>query len=90
LIMSTQSQVDEKRAPVFGIASLAAPFIAIGLWYALSSAMLSLSSALILIVLGFASAIVACARKEAYRPLSRLGLVLNGGGFLYVVLGLFL
>ena len=87
--MNTRSQVRGTRAPVFGIASLAASLVAIGAWFGLRDPIPGVYAVLVLTLLGFSLGIIGSARQETYRFLSRFGVVMNGGGFLYVFLGLF-
>jgi hypothetical protein len=88
--MYTQSQESGFRAPVFGIASLTVPLIAIGLWFMLTNPIAAVYAILVLTALGVALALLAGRRREAYRLISNIGLLLNGGGFLYVFLALFI
>jgi hypothetical protein len=87
--MNAEVQASKVRAPIFGIASLTAPLIAIGLWFVFTNPIMGVYMLLVLTAVGVALALVAGRRQEGCRPLSRIGLVLNGLGFLYVFLCLF-
>ncbi len=87
--MGTDLKSARSRVPIFGIASLSAPLIAAGLWVLLADQIDGIYTVLVLTAVGVALALVARRRQEACRPLSHVGLLLNGGGFAYVFLGLF-
>ncbi len=87
--MNAQVQASKVRPPIFGIASLTTPLIAAGLWFVFANPIMGVYMLLIVAALGMALALVAGRRQEACRPLSRIGLVLNGLGFTYVFLCLF-
>lgn len=87
--MNTELQQSRSRAPVFGISSLVAPLIATGLWFGLANPSMGIYAILAFTAVGTTLALVAGRRQEAWRPLSHIGLLLNAGGFVYVILCLF-
>ncbi len=87
--MNTQVQASKVRAPILGIASPTTPLVATGLWFVFTNPIVGVYMLLVLTALGVALALVAGRRQEGCRPLSRIGLVLNGLGFMYVFLCLF-
>jgi hypothetical protein len=87
--MTTQPQVDRRPAPIFGIASLAATMLSIVSRVALSDSITGVYAILVATFVGLVFGVIGGKRREAYRPISQLGSLVNGVVFLYVLLALF-